>query len=197
MSERASQLATKTSDQVMDMIDLLADLSESDLRAPCSDNTGETTVGESAAHVAMGYGELTKFLESQLSAPREPSRGFSLGSAFKKLHEHVAGGHDDHGDDHGHDHGHDHAHGHGHGHGHGDDHDPTDVKATAALLSANGVAASRLLETLSDEQLDAVMPRGSVRFADGKRSLYTILDTVVEHQGSHLTSMTKAVDAVR
>jgi hypothetical protein len=178
VSERGSNLATRTEKQVISMVEFLSGLTEADRRAACTDDRGVSTVGGVAVHVAVGYGQICIFLEGQITGARD-DRGFGMGKAFRRLHDHV------------------HGHGNAADHGHEHDHDDIDLRETIETLSTDGTLAARLLGELTDELLDRPVPKGEIRFADGKRPLIQILDGIVDHQSSHLNTMQKAVSAAR
>src|SRR3954471_19265322 len=58
----------------------------------------------------------------------------------------------------------------------------------ARLAAARDALAT--IEQLSDQQLDIVPPAGSMRFADGERTLEQILDSLLKHQRHQVAALT-------
>lgn len=77
----------------------------------------------------------------------------------------------------------------GHVHGRGPELRLSDImdRAVQARAAVNKVAE------LTDEQLDIVPAAGTSRFSDGRRTFGQIIEAVIDHQGSHLTSLQAAV----
>jgi hypothetical protein len=87
MSARGIDLMTKASRQLDEIAEFLGTLEETDLGKPCADESaGETvgaagahgggdTVGETAAHMADGYDQLGRLLQTTGYVPGSPTTG--------------------------------------------------------------------------------------------------------------------------
>lgn len=69
MSERGIELMTKVGLQLSEMTEFFATLSENDLSKPCRVGDADETVGALAAHVAEGYHNLGRILQTASHTP--------------------------------------------------------------------------------------------------------------------------------
>lgn len=72
---------TTASRQLDEMADVVATLSEPDLRKPCPDDSAGDTLGALAAHMAEGYHFLGRFLQAAGYVPGGPPSGNGHGHA--------------------------------------------------------------------------------------------------------------------
>ncbi|WP_433125697.1 DinB family protein [Micromonospora sp. CA-240977] len=87
---------------------------------------------------------------------------------------------------------HSHPHPHPHQHGSGQhENGAADGDLLAGMQESLGGAVD-VLRKLTDEQLD-VVPPAAPGITDGTKSLYQIVDMMIDHQGEHLTHMRSSV----
>lgn len=75
MSERGGALTARASRQLDEMAEFLGALDAADLGRPCPDESGESTVGAVAAHMAEGYHLLGRLLQTTGDAPGPAGAG--------------------------------------------------------------------------------------------------------------------------
>jgi hypothetical protein len=157
MNRASSQLAEATG--------LVDRLTEAELGAPCSDESGDgagRTVGAVAAHLAEGYDRLGQFLQASGYVPHAPGTD---------SHYHAGSEHQEH---------------------QGAGSVPESVPGLLNRLAA-GTASVGLLADLTDQQLGSVPDGRSSRFSDGRRTLAQVLDAAIAHQAEHLAALKRAV----
>ena len=184
MTERTSQLHATADEQIGELLDLNSTIDEATARRPCPgrEKLGDGTVAANARHTADNYQRIAAFLSETDRTPleREPGRGRAhrIPRALRILGhrpphtEHESGG------------------------------DPGrhDVSYTAdnadlgALIEQLGTTRDALARAaeLTDSQLDAIPPAGSVRFADGKRTVEEVLAGLLKHQRHQLDALKAA-----
>jgi hypothetical protein len=185
MTERTSQLHATADEQIRELLDLVSTIDEAAARRPCPgrEKLGDGTVAANARHTADNYQRIAAFLSEtdRMSAGDAPGEGRShrMPRALRML-------------------GHRPSHTE---HGSGGDPGQHDVPYTAdnadlgALIEQLGTtrdALARVAE-LTDSQLDAIPPAGSVRFADGKRTVEQVLAGLLKHQRHQLDALVAAV----
>jgi hypothetical protein len=178
MSDRGFELMTKALDQVDEAAQALEESTETHLRQPykeTADGHAATTVGGAAIHFAQGYGKLGKFLAESGYIPAQDPFGSGGGSGSHGHGGHGGGG------------------GHGHGGGHGFGGLEASLTVPDVIKSLDRARAIiDLFEELGDEQLDSV-PSIIGEWADGERTLYAVIDTLIDHQSEHLADLKAAL----
>jgi hypothetical protein len=185
MTERTSRLRATADEQIGELLDLVSTIDEATARRPCPgrEKLGDGTVAANARHTADNYERIVAFLSKtdRMSAGRAPGQGRAhrMPRALTML------GHRPPRSD----------------HGSGGDPGQHDVPYTAdnadlgtmvEQLGTTRDALARVSE-LSDSQLDAIPPAGSVRFADGKRTVEEVLAGLLKHQRHQLDALEAAI----
>jgi hypothetical protein len=192
MANRAAELHATADQQVSQLIELLSERSEAQLREPCPgrEKLGDGTIAAAALHFADNYGRIASFVQTGVQSSRSHATPASSGhrlARFRRAFGHRPPDHTAHGAG---------AHEGQHNAGsHG-----TQYTAGAldrgALLSAL-VATREALQSvgkLTDAQLAAVPPDGSFRFCDGKRTLDDVLASLLKHQQHQLAALAAAAN---
>jgi hypothetical protein len=188
MSQRAEQLHASADQQIGGLIDTLATVDAATLRRPCArrEKLGDGTIGAFAAHTADNYRRIGTFVATsdRMSARHRPqaNRGHQIPSLLRRLghtppddSEHAVGGR-------------------GHNAGYtADSTSPPEIiqRLATARKELAGIAG------LSDQQLDAVPPKDSFRFCDGKRTLEQVLAGLFKHQDHQVQTIKATVTANR
>ena len=185
MTERTSQLPATADEQIGELLNLVSTIDEATARRPCPgrEKLGDGTVAANARHTADNYQRIAAFLSEtdRMSAGHAPGRdpAHRMPRALRILGhrpphtEHTSGG----------------------------DRGQHDVPYTAdnadlgALLEQLGTTRDALARAadLTDTQLDAIPPAGSVRFADGKRTIEQVLVGLLKHQRHQLDALKAAI----
>jgi hypothetical protein len=192
MANRAAELHATADQQVSQLIELLSERSEAQLREPCPgrEKLGDGTFAAALHHVADNYERIASFVKTS----EQMSRGHATPGAGRhgvprflrafghRPPDHVA--HDAGAHEGQHDAG---AHERGY---------------TAAALDRDallsGLAATRealkLVGELTDARLATVPPDGSFRFCDGKRTLDGVLTSLLKHQAHQVAALAAAAN---
>jgi hypothetical protein len=185
MTERTSQLFATADKQISELLHLVSTIDEATARRPCSgrEKLGDGTVAANVRHTADNYQRIAAFVSDtdRMSTGHAPGqdRGRRIPRALRVL---------------------------GHKppqteHGPGGDPgqhevpytaDDTDLGALTEQLGTTRVALARVAE-LTDTQLDTIPPAGSVRFADGKRTVEQVLAGLLKHQRHQLDTLEAAI----
>lgn len=174
MSDRGAQLLKTADAQIGELVKLISERAETDLRLPCPgrERLGDGSVGACAAHAAANYLRIVAFVKGE----EQPPDGHAEGARPHRIPRFLR------------------ARGHAGGPDHGRHRAAVGIQRVGreSVLEqlSGGRQALVALAELSDEQLDAVAPASEMRFADGQRTLEQVLGSLLKHQ-SH------QVDAVR
>jgi hypothetical protein len=180
MTERPEQLHATADRQIADLIGLVSTLDEAALRLPCPgrEKLGDGTIGASVRHTADNYERIAGFVQSsdRMSGAHGPTEGGAHRiSRLLRALGHGTAGHAEHRPP-------DRENG---------EHYPAgnvDLEAVVRQLSASRSALGQIAE-LTDLQLDAIPPKDSFRFCDGKRTLEQVLAGVLKHQTHQLDAL--------
>jgi hypothetical protein len=184
MTERADQLHATADEQISELIDLASRLDGTSARLPCPgrEKLGDGTVAACAQHTADNYQRIAAFVKNsdEMSGAHEPRRrsGHSVPPAVRRLR-----------------HGPTRTTTHGAAVARHDAQytaDNVDLEAVVRKLSASRAALQRIAR-LTDNQLDASPPDGSIRFCDGQRTLEQVLASLLKHQGHQIETLRAAV----
>jgi hypothetical protein len=181
MTERAEQLHTTADGQIKELVSLLLRIDDATLRLPCPgrEKLGDGTVGALARHTADNYGRIAAFVQrgdpgSLDHQPMQP--GAHRIPRFLRARGHRPVAHASRAGQH------DRAHA-------VEDSDPG---ALIRQLSASRESL-RQVAGLTDDQLDAIPPKDSFRFCDGKRTLEQVLAGLLKHQNRQLHTLRTTV----
>ena len=178
MTQRARELSATAEGQIDELIDLLRALDAPALRRPCPgrEKLGDGTVGAAVRHTADNYERIGDFVQTSDRRSAAAHGGHRIPRFLRAL------GHQpqDHAS-------HDHAAGAGQ-HDNGYTAKSIDVDAVVDQLGAARAALGRIAE-LSDSQLDAIPPKDSFRFCDGRRTLEQVLAGLLKHQAHQLEAL--------
>jgi hypothetical protein len=183
MTERAHDLSATADRQMSTLIELLSTLEHSTLKRPCPgrQKLGDGTIGAAVQHTADNYQRIAAFVQTsdRMSATHQPAgHGTHRIPRLLRALGHRSEGHAPH----------DHS---------ADVHDNAytaeiDVNAVVEQLSASRSMLARIVE-FTDIQLDAIPPKDSFRFCDGRRTLEKVLAGLLRHQGHQIDAITAAV----
>jgi hypothetical protein len=192
MTNRAAELHTTADQQVSELIELLSERSEEQLREPCPgrEKLGDGTIAAAALHFADNYGRIASFVETseQMSGSHATPRSSDHGvPRFLRLFGHRPPAHAAHTPG---------AHEGQHNAGSHATGYAADTLDRETLLS--GLVATRealqLVGKLTEAQLAAIPPDGSFRFCDGKRTLDEVLTSLLKHQQHQLAALIRAAN---
>ena len=184
MTERTSQLHATADEQIGELLDLVSTIDEATARRPCPgrEKLGDGTVAANARHTADNYQRIAAFVSEtdRMSAGHAPGqdRAHRMPRALRILGHRAP--HAEHGPS-----------------GASGQHDVAytadnaDLGALIEQLGATRYALARVAE-LTDSQLDAIPPAGSIRFADGKRTVEQVLAGLLKHQRHQLDALKAA-----
>jgi hypothetical protein len=192
MANRAAELHATADQQVSQLIELLSDRSEEQLREPCPgrEKLGDGTIAAAALHSADNYGRIASFVETSelMSASHPTPRSSDHGvPRFLRVFGHRPPAHAAHGAG-----THEGQHDAG-SHATGYTADALDRETLLSGLVATREALQRVGK-LTEAQLAAIPPDGSFRFCDGKRTLDEVLTSLLRHQQHQLTALIGAAD---
>jgi hypothetical protein len=184
LSERPAQLHATAERQIGELIDVLSAIDDAALREPCPgrEKLGDGTVAAIAAHTAQSYQRIGTFLATSedLPVPDSPEpNGRDRIAGFLRALVHKPSDHTEHGPG---------------SDPHGDGYNPD--RATAReIIQDLTTARARLaiIARLTDQQLDAVPPKDSFRYCDGKRTLAQVLGGLLKHQDHQVQTIKAAL----
>ena len=184
MTERATRLYATADGQIAELIGLISAVNDATLRLPCPgrEKLGDGTIAASARHSADNYQRIAEFVKTsdRMSGAHEPTQHGgrriprSLRAFGHRPSEHAE---------------------HGPAAGERQDEytaDNIDLDLLAKQLAAARAALGRIAE-LTDNQLDAIPPKDSLRFCDGQRTLEQVLARLLKHQGHQVAALNAAI----
>jgi len=190
MTERSERLRETADAQIAELIEFLTTLDEATARHPCPsrETLGDGTIAAAALHTADNYQRITTFVATSVQMSTTHGRtGHSDQRVprFLRVFGHRPPDHA--------------AHGHDHSPAGpaGSDGSPGDSYRAesldlAGLLEQLSLTQASLQQVggLTDNELDAIPPSGSFRFADGKRTLEQVLSGLLKHQRHQVDALT-------
>ena len=184
MTERAHELSAAADRRIAELIELLSTLDQTALERPCPgrQKLGDGTIGAAARHTADNYQRIAAFVQTsdRMSTAHQPAA--HGGHRIPRFLRALGHGPQDHAPrDHGADQ-----------HDNGYTADNIDLDAVVAQLGASRDALGRIAE-LNDSQLDAIPPKDSFRFCDGRRTLEQVLAGLLKHQAHQVDALQTAV----
>jgi hypothetical protein len=184
MTERSSQLFLSADRQIADLLALISTLDEASSRLPCQgrEKLGDGTVAACVRHTADNYQRIAGFISTsdRLSARHDPRR--YAGHRTPRLLGALGHGPASHAED-----GCD-----APSHDGPNTADNTDLALVATQLSTTRCSLEQIAE-LSDSQLHAIPPEGTLRFCDGQRTLEQVLASLLKHQAHQLDALSAAI----
>jgi hypothetical protein len=184
MTQRAERLMTAAATQVVECIDLVSATDDATLHRPCPgrEKLGDGSIGAVAAHTADNYERIGTFVAT---SQRETQRHGRQQPGRHRIPR-VLGGFGHRPPD----------HGQNEAAGHTEQDTYTADTARSTDITQQLTAAGENLERigqLTDQQLDAVPPKGRFRFCDGQRSLEQVLAGLLKHQEQQLQALRAAL----
>ncbi len=188
MTERGGQLHATADAQVAELIALLSTLDETALRLPCParEKLGDGTIAAAVQHTTDNYQRIANFVQTsaRMSGGHEPTKngGHRIPRFLRALGhrpaDHRAASDAEHDP----------------GSGHADQYsaDNIDPAALTRQLSRTRNSLGQVAE-LTDRQLDAIPPKDSFRFCDGRRTVEQVLASLLKHQRHHVDALTAAI----
>jgi hypothetical protein len=183
MSERARQLQATAEEQIDELVGLMLRMDEAMLRRPCPgrEKLGDGTVAASVQHTAGNYQRIADFVQTsgRMSGRHAPQRGGHRIPRLLRARGHGPAEHAEHSP----------------GAGHHDDQSSAETVDPSAVVTQLLASRDALGEIagLTDGQLDAIPPKDSFRFCDGKRTLEQVLAGLLKHQRHQVDALTTAI----
>jgi hypothetical protein len=183
MTERSEQLHATATGQIDELIALLSTADEATLRRRCPgrEKLGDGTVAANARHTADNYQRIAAFAQTSdsISHAREPSRhGAHRIPPVRRLRhgpaEHVKNGPG--------------------ANQHGIEYtaDNVDIGTVVKQLSTSRDTLGQITK-ITASQRDAIPPRDSFRFCDGRRTLEQVLASLLKHQSHQIEALKEAL----
>ncbi|MEV5530193.1 hypothetical protein [Streptomyces prunicolor] len=163
MGDRRQELAEAMRQQVLETIEFLSGLTESELELPCTDEGFGSTVGAVAAHVAAAYGRAATILQPRRSTPTGRNAG----------HVQVVGPHL--------------------GPRPTKESDGIDLATTLHRLRRHGREVVDLVRSYPLDALGRPLPAERARFANMGKPVEMIIEYMIYLQAAHLHSMRAVV----
>jgi hypothetical protein len=163
MSERNDELAERMRQQVVDFIEFLSPLTESDVRSPCPDEGFGTTVSAIAAHIAAGYGRAAMILQ-----PAHPNAARRGAGGSQHVGPHM-------------------------GPRPVKEAEGIDIKMTIHRLRTHGMEVVDLIQRYPESALRRPLPTETARFANLGKPVDMIIEYMIYLQAAHLHTMKRAV----
>jgi hypothetical protein len=184
MTERGQELHATADEQIADLLALVSTVDEAALRLPCPgrEKLGDGTVGASVRHTAENYQRIAGFVQTsdRMSGAHAPTpNGAHRIPRFLRAIGHGPADHAEHGPGAGQ---------------HDDQYTAGNIDLTAVVteLSASRDSLGRIAE-LTDIQLNAIPPKDSFRFCDGRRTLEQVLAALLKHQSHQVDALKTAL----
>jgi hypothetical protein len=181
MGERAEQLHVAIEGQLVELTALLSTADDAVLHLPCGarEKLGDGTVAANAWHTADNYRRIADFINNSDQVAGSDKPAMRPAHRMPRLLRAIGHRAPSHGPN-------------AAGHDQRYSADDIDVPAVLEQLAATRGDLSRVGQ-LTDQQLDAIPPKGSFRFCDGQRSLEQVLASLVKHQAHQLDALTVAL----
>jgi hypothetical protein len=184
MSQRAAQLGTAAATQVGELINLVSAADDTMLHRPCPgrEKLGDGSIGAIAAHTADNYERIGTFVAAsqrmasrhgrqQLGRHKFPGALRVVGHTKRDQSAHQPIGHGQ--------------------------HDVYTAETARSAEIAQRLTSARddlaRIGELTDDQLDAIPPKGSFRFCDGERTLELVLAGLLKHQQQQVQAVKAAL----